>query len=111
MRATTTIPAGIVPGIAEDAEVEVDIEFSPGSPAQTCGPPESCDPGEGPEIDSVEATLDGKPFPLDADQDSAVTEWLYSHFDFDDVDHDDGRPDADDLRDRAIDDRLTGHDA
>jgi hypothetical protein len=107
MRGSATIPAGVVPGLTDDATVEVDYTYSPGSPAVVGGPPECCDPGEGPEIEQLDCTLDDQPFKPSDEQDSAITEWLYANADFDADDYDD-EPDWDDLRDRLIDDRLTG---
>lgn len=109
MRGSATIPVGVVPDLPDDAQVEVEFEYNPGSAPTIGGPPESCDPGEPPEIESVEASLDGATLKLTDEQDSAVTEWLYAHHEFDDDGFDDG-PDPDDWRDQRMDDRLTGAD-
>lgn len=83
MHSSATIPAGIVPGLPDDTELEVEYTYTPGSPAVVGGPPECCDPGEGPEIESIDCTLDGQPFKPSDEQDSAICEWLYANAEFD----------------------------
>ena len=85
---STTIPAGVVPGLAEDAQLEVEYTYDPGSAPTIGGPPESCDPGDPPEIESIDCTLDGQPFKPSDEQDSAICEWLYEHADLE-PDYDD----------------------
>lgn len=88
MRGSATIPAGIVPGFP-DHEIEVEFDYNPGSAPTIGGPPESCDPGDPPEIDSVDCYQNGAKFDPSDEQDSAVTEWLYAHYEFG-ADDDDG---------------------
>lgn len=104
MKGSATIPGEVI-GLADSDEIEVEFDYSPGSPAQTCGPPESCDPGEGPEIDGLTAYRGGEKIALSNEEDEKLCQWLYEHHDFDD---DDDGPDWDAERDRQIDDRLTG---
>lgn len=106
MKDSTAIP-GHVLGLDAD-EVEVGFDFTPGEPAQTSGPPEMCDPGSGPEIEDVTATLDGAALILTPEQEGKAVEWLYANHSFDD-DYDDG-PDWDAAYDQQRDDRLTGDD-
>lgn len=90
----------------DDGVTEVAVEFSVtgGSPANTSGPPEFCDPGEPPEVEveSVTCLVDGSDLTLtDAETQRAINE---AH---ENLPEDDG-PDPDDWRDSLIDDRLTG---
>lgn len=83
MRGTATIPAGIVPGLPEDAEVEVEFTYDPGSAPTVGGPPESCDPGDPPELETMECYVAGVLLKPNDEQDSAISEWLYEHAEFD----------------------------
>ena len=50
MQVTTTVPIEVDGKLVCEFDVEVDIDVtSYGSPPQTYGPPENCDPGEAPE--------------------------------------------------------------
>ncbi len=55
--------------IRDDGETEVTVEIavnSWGSPAQTYGPPESCDPGEGMEVEIIDCWLTADDHKADA---------------------------------------------
>jgi hypothetical protein len=99
------VPLSILDG--SDGDLIVTFDYSPGTPATgLSGPPENYDPGEGPMVEVVSTSYDVGPLcGLAAHEIEKVEEWLAENFE----PPEDG-PDADDLRDRAIDDRLTGLD-
>lgn len=85
MRGSATIPAGVVPGVAEDDELQVEFDYSPGSAPTIGGPPESCDPGEPPELDgALDCTLGDQPFKPTEAQEEAITEWLFGNYEWGD---------------------------
>lgn len=54
------MPSFFRKAIRDDGETEIEVEIdvsSWGSAAQTSGPPESCDPGEGAECEIIDAWL------------------------------------------------------
>ena len=54
MQVTITVPIEVEGKVVCEFDVEVDIDVTHyGSPAQTYGPPENCDPGESPEWEEV----------------------------------------------------------
>lgn len=82
--------------------VVVTYRQSPYIPARTSGPPENCYEAEGGEVELHSVMLaSGEPaYMTDAEEDQWITDILEN------PDEDDG-PDADDLRDAALDRRLT----
>lgn len=72
-----------------DDEFDLTIEYSVARyyPAQTYGPPEHCSPAEGGEIEEFEATLDGEPFALTAEEQAAIEAHIYDTHDYDTHDY------------------------
>jgi len=60
-----------------EVEVILDGTFSRYHPAQVWGPPELCSPAEGGELESFDATANGKPFELNASELDTAEELLW----------------------------------
>ncbi len=54
----------------DEFEVEVTGDVAPIIPGRYSGPPEDCYPDEGGEVESLSASLDGKPFELTAEEEA-----------------------------------------
>jgi len=64
----------------EEAEVVVDLtaDVSPVIPGRFSGPPESCYPAEGGEVENLVATVGGLPFELTAEEEEEAASLLAS---------------------------------
>lgn len=76
----------------EDIELDIDYEVAAYIPAQTYGLPEDCSPAEGGEVESLDATRDGKPFDLTDAERERIEQHIYDTHDY----AEDYGPDPDD---------------
>lgn len=99
---SATVPGSVIGW--EDSELSVEFEYRAGSaPSGLSGPPEDYDPGEGPEIESLTATIEvhgekPTPVPLNEEDEQKVIDWLYENGEFPDDEPDE--PDWDPGDDR-----------
>lgn len=68
----------------DGTEIELDIEYAVADYFPARGPSWDSpgDPAEGGEIETLEATLDGKPFTLTAEEQEAIEVWIYENHDY-----------------------------